>query len=68
MDSESSSSRDSVILSAATQLICIHHWMLESPNGTATVGGTCANCGMTKFFRTTVERDYGNYNAKDWEL
>jgi hypothetical protein len=29
-----------------------HHWMLESPNGRAKVGGVCKLCGARKKFVT----------------
>ena len=68
MDSESSSLRGSVTLPTATLLTCTHHWMLESPNGSPQVGGTCVNCGKTKLFQTTLSKDYGNFDARNWEL
>lgn len=27
---------------------CVHHWILDSPNGTAFVAAQCKKCGTTK--------------------
>ena len=29
---------------------CQHHWMIQSPDGPAAVGGTCRKCGATSEF------------------
>jgi len=35
---------------------CVHHWILESPDGRSTVSGTCKLCGQTRFdFATGYE-------------
>lgn len=33
---------------------CVHHWLLQSPNG-PTVRGICKLCGATKEFRTAAD-------------
>ena len=31
-------------------MICIHHWLLEGPNGTPSIAGTRKLCGATRVF------------------
>ena len=31
-------------------MTCIHYWLLEGPNGTPSIEGTCKLCGATKVF------------------
>lgn len=31
-------------------MICIHYWLLEGPNGTPSIEGTCKKCGERKVF------------------
>ncbi|MEX2226741.1 MAG: hypothetical protein WEB52_09865 [Dehalococcoidia bacterium] len=38
------------------QAVCVHRWVIESPNG-ATSHGTCRNCGAEKEFPNSAE-DY----------
>ncbi|MEX1022391.1 MAG: hypothetical protein WD058_04505, partial [Dehalococcoidia bacterium] len=34
---------------------CVHHWIIESPNGRES-GGTCKRCGATKSFANSTEQ------------
>ena len=31
-------------------MTCTHHWLLEGPNGTPSIAGTCRKCGERKVF------------------
>jgi hypothetical protein len=31
-------------------MTCTHHWLLEAPNGTPSIAGTCKLCGEHKVF------------------
>ena len=34
---------------------CVHHWMIESPNGRES-GGVCKRCGARKSFSNSTEQ------------
>ena len=36
------------------QLTCVHHWMIESPNG-RTSAGMCKRCGVSRDFANATE-------------
>lgn len=36
-------------------MTCTHHWVIESPNGSRTVEGTCKYCESTKLFQAGEE-------------
>lgn len=43
-----------------------HHWLIESPNGTPNVSGTCKKCGATRLYQTSGEEGRpGNFNSGD---
>jgi len=33
-------------------MTCTHYWLLEAPNGTPSIEGTCKLCGERKVFTT----------------
>lgn len=37
---------------------CVHHWRIETPNGTPEVDGVCKNCGEQRVF----------HSSTDWEI
>lgn len=40
---------------AASRGTCVHHWIIETPNGRES-GGTCKRCGATKSFSNSTEQ------------
>ena len=46
-------SAESKEFSPASEMLCRHHWILESPKDAVTVG-VCKNCGETKTFTADV--------------
>ncbi len=52
--------------SPRTAPTCIHHWVLDSPDGHIDVAGQCKKCGTQKRFLASEPR--GNFNSSDWEL
>lgn len=54
-------------------MTCVHHWVLETPNGTPAVGAVCKKCGAEKLMRASCEFDVapqGDWKAikeRTWE-
>lgn len=40
---------------------CLHHWVIETPNG-AFSAGHCKRCGAERRFRNSSEFSFGNEN------
>lgn len=37
---------------------CVHHWLIESPNGSRLVAGRCKKCGAAREFPAANEALY----------
>ncbi len=56
VNNEQDNSQDSIgqKLEKVSSTSCIHHWIIESPNGASSMG-VCKICGMEKEFRNSYE-------------
>lgn len=43
---------------------CIHHWIIETPNGQEQVQGACRRCGVRRQFMTAGEAP----TARDFQM
>lgn len=46
---------------------CVHHWRIETPNGSFRVEGVCQKCGMKRWYASSEQelgaRDKGWHKA-----
>jgi len=55
-----------LLLAATRTQECLHHWVIDTPNG-ATSAGHCKRCGVEKEFRNSSEEmqwDRDNFSLR----
>lgn len=52
------------IVQAVEEATCVHHWVVESPDGRRELPGKCKKCGLERLFEPGLVMDVKSHHWK----